>query len=77
MSILNEKELTWDEFMKVEMLVGTIISAENFDEAINSAFKMSVDFGDKGIKKHLLRSLQYIIQRNIRKAGSSCGEFSA
>jgi len=51
MSVLNEKELTWDEFMKVEMLVGTIISAENFDEARNSAFKMSVDFGDKGIKK--------------------------
>jgi tRNA-binding protein len=35
----------------VEMRVGTIITAENFIEAKNSAYKMIIDFGDFGKKK--------------------------
>ena len=44
-------ELTWDDFTKVEMRVGTIISAEIFEEARNPAYKMLVDFGAYGIRK--------------------------
>jgi tRNA-binding protein len=33
------------------MRVGTIISAEVFEEAKNPAYKMTIDFGDYGIKK--------------------------
>jgi len=48
----NEKNLlTWDEFGKVEMRVGTIISAEEFKEAKNPAYKIIVDFGEYGTKK--------------------------
>ncbi|MFC4220054.1 tRNA-binding protein [Flagellimonas marina] len=45
------QDLTWDEFMKVEMVVGTIISAEEFKEVRNPAYKMMVDFGDLGTRK--------------------------
>jgi len=44
-------ELTWDDFTKVEMRAGTIISAEIFEEARNPAYKMFVDFGTYGIRK--------------------------
>jgi len=44
-------ELTWDDFTKVEMRAGTIISAEIFEEARNPAYKMLVDFGAYGIRK--------------------------
>ena len=37
--------------MKVEMRVGTIISAEKFKEVRNPAYKMLVDFGAFGVKK--------------------------
>jgi len=47
---MNEK-LTWDDFMKVDLRIGTIISAEEFREAKNPAYKMAVDFGDLGIRK--------------------------
>ncbi len=43
--------LTWDEFMNVEMRVGTIISAEIFKEVRNPAYKITVDFGEFGIRK--------------------------
>lgn len=45
------EELTWNEFMKVEMRVGTIISAEEFKEVKNPAYKMMIDFGTFGQRK--------------------------
>ena len=50
MTIIKEK-LTWNDFMKVEMRVGTIISAEKFEQAKNPAYKIIIDFGEFGIKK--------------------------
>lgn len=43
--------ITWQDFEKVEMRVGTILSAEDFPSAKNPAYKLKIDFGDFGIKK--------------------------
>lgn len=44
--------ISWQDFEKVELRVGTIISAELFKEARIPAYKVQVDFGDEiGIKK--------------------------
>lgn len=48
---MTNKELTWDDFMKVEMRVGTVISAEEFKEARHPAYQMIIDFGDFGKRK--------------------------
>ncbi|WP_028889679.1 tRNA-binding protein [Tenacibaculum ovolyticum] len=48
---MNDNSLTWNDFTKVEMRIGTIISAEIFEEARNPAYKMQIDFGEYGIKK--------------------------
>jgi tRNA-binding protein len=45
------QELTWNEFTKVEMRVGTVISAEVFKEARNPAYQMVIDFGSFGKRK--------------------------
>ena len=42
--------ISWADFEKVELRVGTIIAVEAFPEARKLAYKVKVDFGEFGIK---------------------------
>ncbi|MDH7461443.1 tRNA-binding protein [Chitinophagaceae bacterium 26-R-25] len=43
--------ITWDDFEKIDMRIGTIIEAEVFPKAKRPAYKLKVDFGELGIKQ--------------------------
>jgi len=46
------QEISWSDFMKVELRVGTILEVTEFPEARRPAWKLVVDFGDEiGIRK--------------------------
>lgn len=45
-------EITWDDFTRVELRIGTVIRAEPFPEARRPAFKLWVDLGPEvGVRK--------------------------
>ena len=44
--------ITFDDFLKVDIRVGQVVSAEPFPQARKPAFKLAIDFGpDIGVKK--------------------------
>ena len=45
-------DLSWSDFQKVEMRVGTVIEVKDFPEARNPAYKLNIDFGAEiGVRK--------------------------
>ncbi|MRX67482.1 tRNA-binding protein [Flavobacterium resistens] len=45
-------DLTWNEFERTDMRVGTIVEVNDFPEARKPAFQLTIDFGSEiGIRK--------------------------
>lgn len=44
--------ITFDDFMKVDIRIGTVVEVTDFPEARKPAYKLKIDFGDEiGVKK--------------------------
>lgn len=49
---MNQETITWDDFEKVEMRVGTVLEVNDFPEARKPAYQLTIDFGAAiGIRK--------------------------
>jgi len=43
--------ITWDDFAKIDIRVGTITEVNDFPKAKNPAWQITIDFGELGIKR--------------------------
>jgi tRNA-binding protein len=61
-----ENNLTWQEFEKVEIRVGTILEINEFPEARKPAFQLSIDFGSTiGILKSSAQITEHYTLENL------------
>lgn len=43
--------ISFEDFTKVDLRVGTITKVKDFPEARHAAYQLTIDFGDLGVKK--------------------------
>ncbi|MGZ3924188.1 MAG: tRNA-binding protein [Flavisolibacter sp.] len=43
--------ISWNDFEKIDICVGTILEAKQFPEARKAAYQLTIDFGELGIKR--------------------------
>jgi tRNA-binding protein len=60
--------IQWDDFTKVDIRCGTILSVDVFAKAKKPAYQLSIDFGSLGIKKSSAQiTAHYSIENLIGK----------
>ncbi len=62
--------VTFEDFTKVDLRIGTIIEVKDFPKAKNPAYQLKIDFGDLGVRKSSAQiTTQYhkddLLQRQI------------
>jgi tRNA-binding protein len=46
-----KEEITFEDFIKIDIRIGTIVEVCDFEKAKKPAYQLKIDFGDLGIKK--------------------------
>ncbi len=68
MSEIEEQMISWKDFSKISMHVGTILQAEAFVEARNPSYKLVIDFGPLGKRKSSAQiTEQYTVEELVGK----------
>lgn len=48
---MKKSEIQFDDFLKIDIRIGTIIEVQDFPKAKKPAYQLTIDFGSLGIKK--------------------------
>ena len=48
---MMKEEVSFDDFIKVDIRIGTIIKVNDFPKAKKPAYQLEIDFGELGVKK--------------------------
>ncbi len=58
-------QISWNDFEKVELRVGTVLAVDDFPEARKPAWKLTIDFGQFGIKRSSAQITKHYTKENL------------
>ena len=62
---MTKPEISFDDFNKVDIRIGTIIEVNDFPKAKKPAYQLTIDFGDLGIKKSSAQITQLYAKEDL------------
>ena len=62
---MKNNKINFSDFQKIEIRVGKIIKAEEFPAANKPAYKLTIDFGEIGIKKSSAQTTKLYKTKNL------------
>jgi len=62
---MSKPEITFDDFIKVDIRIGTIVEVSDFPKAKKPAYQLTIDFGDLGIKKSSAQITQLYAREDL------------
>jgi len=57
--VSERPQATWDEFERLELAVGVVTEVQDFPEARDPAFKLTIDFGSRGVRRSSAKLTHY------------------
>ncbi len=68
--------ITWSDFEKIDLRIGTIVAAIPFEKAQKPAYQLTIDFGELGLKKSSAQvTKRYTVEDLIGKQISAVVNF--
>ena len=56
---MNSEQISWDDFDKLDIRVGTITEVAGFPKARKPSYQLTIDFGSLGIRKSSAQITNY------------------
>ena len=57
--------ISWDDFEKVNIQIGTIVDVKDFPKAKKSAYQLKIDFGSSGIRQSSAQITTYYTKQQL------------
>ena len=62
---MKKTEISFDDFNKIDIRIGTVIAVNDFPKAKKPAYQLTIDFGNLGIKKSSAQITQLYAKEDL------------